>query len=305
MNILITGGAGYVGTVLADELVAAKHEVTIFDNFMYGVEPVAHLSHRVKLVPGDVRDASAVEVVVKDAEVVLHLAALVGFPLCARDPAVAYAVNAKGSQNVVDCIRGDQLLVFASTGSTYGLVDGECTEDSPTTPLSVYGQTKLAGEEICRGAGGVALRFATLFGLSPCMRFDLLVNTFVYRAIHDKYLVIYEGHHKRTFLHVADAVAAYLLMIARGSEFKGDVFNVGWGALNKTKREIASVVNEHFPFYVHEADVGKDSDCRDYLVNYDKLGNIGFEPQRELSASIVEIGHLASLIRPENRWRIA
>jgi nucleoside-diphosphate-sugar epimerase len=304
MKILVTGGAGYVGAVLTETLVDAGYDVTVFDSLAFGVQPILHLADRARIVQGDVRDADAVRRAVSDADAVIHLAAVVGFPACTSRPIEARQINVDGTCNVADALSNSQHLIFASTGSTYGLIAGECTEESPTEPLSLYGQTKLEAEAVCRDKGGTSLRFATLFGLSPCMRFDLLVNTFVYRAIRDRYLVLYEGGHKRTFLHVLDAVDGYLLVLAQAAALKGDVFNVGWGDLNYTKRAIAEAVDRYYGFYIHEAEVGNDLDCRDYHVNYDKVAGIGFRPHRSLSFGIPEVGKIVPFISADNRWRI-
>ncbi len=305
-RVLITGGAGYVGSVLCQRLLTAGHQVTVFDKLQFGIEPLVHLldvGSRLKCVNGDIRDRKVVAEALKGQDVVLHLAAIVGFPACAAEPAMAEEVNIWGSRNVAEQISPDQTFVYASTGSTYGLVNGICTEETPISPLSHYGRTKAEAEKICRAAGAVCLRFATVFGASPCMRFDLLVNSFVFQAIHKKYLMLYEGGHKRTFVHVRDAAESYLVAINNWPAVKGVVFNVGDNALNLTKRQVADAISKVYPVYVHEASVGKDADCRDYQVDYSKFSALGFHGTVDLADGIKEIGELAKLVKIENRWR--
>lgn len=308
MKVLVTGGAGYVGSVLVDLLLAESwlDELTIYDTFRWGVDSVLHFvgSPRVKLVKGDIRNKELLRSCICKVDVVLHLAALVGFPICAANPEEAEAVNVGGSRVVADLVSPSQVFVYASTGSTYGLVNGTCTEETPIAPLSLYGKTKAEAETICRDKEATCLRFATVFGVSPCMRFDLLVNSFVFQAIRNKYIVMYEGHHRRTFLHVCDAARAYLLAIQRNTMMKGSVYNVGSDNMNFTKREVADAVNQVYPVYIHEAEIGKDQDKRDYQVSYTKLSQLGYHTRMSLNAGIREVGSIVQLIQFVDRWRV-
>jgi nucleoside-diphosphate-sugar epimerase len=290
--------------VIADTLCSAGHEVTVFDSFRYGEGPaLSLLRHGVRVVRGDVTVPAAVAAEVVRHDAVVHLAALVGFPLCDAEPLMAEEVNVNGTQNVVRAMHADQLLVYASTGSVYGRVDGLCTEDRAPAPLTRYGRTKLDGERIVREFGGVSLRFATLFGVSPCMRFDLMVNAFVYRAVHIGWLVLYQGADRRSFLDVGDAAESYRFALERYDDMAGDVFNVGDPSLNLTKREIAEAVAERFPLRIIHEDVAVDPDQRDYEVSFEKIRTAGFKSQVPLGESIEAIGAAARLNSGESTWR--
>jgi len=304
MRVLITGGAGFKGCVVADVLHSAGHEVTVLDTFRYGEGPGISLLRRgINVVRGDVTIPGRLAEEVAKHDAVVHLAALVGFPLCDAEPLMAEEVNVVGTQNLVDAMRPDQLLVYASTGSVYGRIDGVCTEDRPTAPLTRYGRTKLAAERIAIGFGGVSLRFATLYGVSPCMRFDLLVNAFVYRAIHIGWMVLYQGDDRRSFLDVVDAAHAYRFAIEHYGDMAGRVFNIGDPELNLTKREIAQAVAERFPMRIVNEEVATDPDQRNYEVSFDKVRSLGFKARVPLGDSIEAIGAAARLSTGEAMWR--
>ncbi len=196
-------------------------------------------------------------------------------------------------------------MIFASTGSTYGKVEGICTEETPIDPLTLYGSTKWEAEQMVRDAGGVSLRFATVFGVSPRLRLDLLVNDFVHQALHNKQIVLYEGHFRRTFLHVQDAANSYLLAIDRFDDMAGEAFNIGDNSMNYTKREIAMKIREHLDYYLHEADVGEDLDKRDYEVSYDKIHALGFNNTINLNDGVLELIKVLSHLQVTNEWRNA
>lgn len=309
-KVLVTGGAGYVGSVLSQKLAELGCEVTIFDRLDFGVDSIIHLltvsaPGKIQCIRADIRNKEFLAREMTRNDVILHLAALVGFPACAADPQQATEVNVGGSRNIAELVSKDQIFVYASTGSTYGLVNGVCTEETPISPLSHYGRTKAEAEKICQAAGAVCLRFATVFGASPCIRFDLLVNNFVWQAVHRKYLVMYEGNHKRTFIHAVDAAESYILAMKNStpSEMGGKVFNVGSNDLNLTKREVAEAINQIYPVYIHEASVGKDADCRNYCVDYSKLAAYGFKATVGLAQGIREVGEIAKLVNVSNRLR--
>lgn len=304
MRVLITGGAGFKGCVIAERLHAAGHDVTVFDRFRYGEAPgIGLLRHGVRVVRGDVTDRDSVAHEVKRHDAVVHLAGMVGFPLCDAEPLMADEVNVGGTRNVVDAMHPDQLLVYASTGSVYGRVDGVCTEDREPTPLTRYGRTKLDGERVAIEFGGVSLRFATMFGVSPCMRFDLMINAFVYRAVHIGWMVLYQADDRRSFLDVVDAAASYELALDRYPDMRGEVYNVGDPALNLTKREVAGAVQQHFPMRVMIEDVATDPDQRNYEVSFAKIRALGFRAQVPLGVSIRAIGDAARLMTGEAAWR--
>lgn len=306
MKILVTGGAGYIGCMLVPLLLQRQYKVTVYDNFAWGVKPILHfITHPgLEIISGDVRDTDKIQKAVKESDLVVHLAAIVGYPACAADQARAKTTNVDGTRNIVKALD-NRHMIFASTGSTYGKVDGICTEDTPIDPLTLYGSTKWEAEKMITDAGGVALRFATVFGVSPRLRLDLLVNDFVYQALHQKQIVMYEGHFRRTFLHVRDAVRSYLTAIDYYEKMKGQAFNVGDNALNYTKKQIAVQVKQHIDFYLHEADVGEDFDKRDYEVSYDKINKFGFKAEVTLDQGVQELIKALRHIKVTNEWRNA
>lgn len=307
MKILVTGGAGYIGALLCPRLLAAGHKVTLLDSFLWGVQPVLHFAREpsLEIVKGDVRDLALVSRLVPEHDVVLHLAAIVGYPACAADPELARATNFDGTRHVAFALGKGQRLVFASTGSTYGAQNGTCTEETPINPLTVYGRTKRDAEKIVLERGGICLRFATVFGLSPRLRLDLLVNDFCYQAVHNGYLIMFEGGHRRTFLHSSDAAESYLFCLEHADEMAGQVFNVGGDQLNFTKREVAERIGRHVRCYLHEAGVGEDQDKRDYTVSYEKIRRLGFRPAVGLDDGIREMLRVMPHIKVTNPWRNA
>ena len=304
MKILVTGGAGYLGSVLLPLLLRQGHSVVLLDTFSWGLKPVLHFATDpgCTLVTGDIRDRSCLEESCRGVDLAVHLAAIVGYPACAAHPERARSTNIEGTANLVELL-GERPVIFASTGSTYGKVEGVCTEQTPIDPLTLYGMTKREAEKHVLGKGGVALRFATLFGVSPRLRLDLLINDFVYQALHARQIVLYEGHFRRTFLHVLDAASVFLLAIERCSELAGQIFNVGDEALNLTKRDIALKIRERLPFYLHEADVGSDPDQRDYEVCYDKVRGLGFKRGVSIEAGVDELIKVLRHLRVSNSWR--
>ncbi|RMG42642.1 MAG: NAD-dependent epimerase/dehydratase family protein [Candidatus Dadabacteria bacterium] len=306
MKILVTGGAGYLGSLLVPMLLGRGYKVTVLDNFTWGVKPVLHFATHpeLKIIGGDVRSRDVVNQAVTGQDMVIHLAAIVGYPACAADRDKAISTNVEGTRNIVEAARGKK-LIFASTGSTYGKVEGICTEESPIDPLTLYGSTKWEAEKMITDAGGVALRFATVFGVSPRLRLDLLVNDFVYQAVHARQIILYEGHFRRTFLHCRDAARSYLTAIDYYDKMAGEAFNVGDNSMNFTKRQVAEKVREQIDFYLHEAAVGEDQDKRDYAVSYDKIGQFGYKAEVSLEEGIAELLKVVPYIHITNEWRNA
>jgi nucleoside-diphosphate-sugar epimerase len=307
--VLLTGGAGYIGSLLAPLLLDQGYRVTIFDTFTYGAMPVLGFARHphLDLVKGDVRDAEAVARAVTGHDWVLHLAAIVGYPACAADPVRATSTNVDGTRNVVQAMGPGQRLIFASTGSTYGKVIGVATEETPIAPLTLYGRNKRDAERLIRDSKvpHVILRFATVFGSAPRLRLDLLINDFVYQAIHNRQIVLFEGHFRRTFLHSSDAAAVYPFCMSHFDRVAGQVMNVGDAAMNFTKRQVALKIKDYVDYYLHEADVGTDPDQRDYEVDYSRLRNAGFTATVSLDEGLRELVKVLSVLTINNPLRNA
>jgi nucleoside-diphosphate-sugar epimerase len=308
-KILITGGAGYIGSMLAPMLLAKGHKVMIYDSLMYGAMPLLGFSRNpnLEIIKGDVRDAVALAKIIKDHDWILHLAAIVGYPACAADPHLATTTNVEGTWNVLKAMGRGQRLIFASTGSTYGKVEGVVTEATPIAPLTLYGQSKRDAEMIIRDSNKdhVILRFATVFGSSSRMRIDLLVNDFVYQALHNRQIVLFEGHFRRTFLHSTDAAAVYPFTMENFDRMKDDIFNVGDESMNYTKREVALAIRQHVDYYLHEAPVGTDPDQRDYEVDYSKLRSLGYRSNVNLELGVQELIKILRVLMITNTLRNA
>lgn len=295
MNILVTGGAGYLGSILCEHLLDSGHSVVVIDNFMHGQSTLFHLcAHpQFDVVRGDVRDLALVERHLAQADVIIPLAALVGAPICNRDPITAEAVNFAAIRDLNKRRSPQQLMIYPTTNSGYGTQSGAsfCTEDTPLEPISVYGRTKVDAEaEVLGSANAVTLRLATVFGCSPRMRIDLLVNHFVYAAVTDGYIVIFEKDFKRNYVHIRDVADCFEHCIKHQSAMVGRPYNVGLDAANLSKEELAIKVKEHVPnFFIHFAEVGSDPDKRNYIVSNERLREAGFVARRGLDAGIVEL----------------
>lgn len=290
MNILVTGGSGYVGSALVPVLLK-NHKVRILDRLKSGIQPlVSYLPNpSFEVVRGDIRDEKVVSKALEGIDAVVHLAAIVGFPACKRDPWEAESINIGGTKNIVDKL-GDRLIVYASTGSNYGEVDGVCTEDTPTKPLSLYGKTKTEGEKIVKTASNnIIYRFATAFGLSSKLRRDLLINDFVYQALKNKSLLVYEKENKRTFIHVSDMAKSFEFAIHNKDKMNGEVYNVGDESGNMTKEELVLLIRERLDFIYTFAGGWTDPDLRDYVVSYDKLKSLGYKTKVTVDQGIDEL----------------
>lgn len=304
MNILITGGAGYKGILLTEALAEAGHEVTVFDNFMYGYDSVIGLMKypKVEFVQKDIRNVEASDVAGFDA--IFHLAGISGYPACEANPNSAHMINEKSTETLVELLSPEQLLVYASTTSFYGDSGGVCTEETPVKPVSMYGITKYNAEVIChRHENTVSLRFATLFGVGPKMRRDLLVNDFTQKAVQERSLVLFDSKSVRTFLHVRDAIAAYLMVLDHVDEMRGNVYNVGSNSLNHSKMDIAQTIREFVEFEVIDSTL-PDPDVRNFLINFDKIEALGFEHQWSLKDGIQEMVKLYQFYRPNLPYRV-
>jgi nucleoside-diphosphate-sugar epimerase len=295
MKILVTGGAGYLGSILCEHLLDAGHQVTVIDNLMYGQPGLFHLcaNQRFEFVLGDARDETLMRTLVKDADVLIPLAAVVGAPACDRNPWLAQAVNLEAVRLLNRLRSHSQLIVFPNTNSGYGTKSGDtfCTEETPLDPISLYGQTKVQAEiELLDSPNTITLRLATVFGISPRIRLDLLVNHFVHAAVTDRYLVIFEKDFKRNYVHIRDVADCFVYCIANAHDMVGQPYNVGLDAANLSKAELALKIKEYVPnFYIHFAEIGSDPDQRNYIVSNARLRQAGFEARRSLDDGITEL----------------
>lgn len=304
MNILITGGAGYLGSVLVPALLASgQYRVTVLDNFLYRQIPFNHLcmDPGFTVVRGDARDARTVKPLLNKADAVIPLAAIVGAPACALDEHGAMSTNWGAIDLLTDMMAPEQRMLLPVTNSGYGIGEPgvSCTEDSPLRPISIYARSKMQAEETALARGQcISFRFATLFGMSPRMRLDLLVNDFVYRAVTDGAVTLFEAHFKRNYLHVRDAAAAFMYGLAHWQEMQGSPFNVGLSDANLSKRELCERIKLRVPgFTALEAEIGEDPDKRDYVVSNERIERAGFKPMRTLDDGITELIKGYAMIR--------
>lgn len=295
MRVLVTGGAGYLGSVLCEHLLGRNYTVRVVDNLMYGQHSLFHLcaNPSFEFVRGDVRDESVMRDALKGADAVIHLAAIVGAPACDRDPLLAQTVNYE-SVRLLNRLRGrGQLVIYPTTNSGYGTKSGDvlCTEETPLEPISLYGRSKVQAEQELLGSpNAVTLRLATVFGVSPRMRLDLLVNHFVYAAVTDGYLVVFEKDFKRNYIHIRDVADCFLHCLEHADSMVGRPFNVGLDDANLSKEELALKVKQFVPrFYINFSEVGSDPDKRNYIVSNERLRKAGFEARRSIEAGIVEL----------------
>jgi nucleoside-diphosphate-sugar epimerase len=295
MKILITGGAGYIGSVLTPHLLAEGHDVTVLDNFLFGqgtlLDCCRHDSFHV--VRGDCRDEALIKPLVAKADAIIPLAALVGAPMCKQDQIGARTINQEAVELICRLAASSQWLLMPVTNSGYGI--GEkgifCTEETPLRPISLYGTTKVAAEAaILAHANSLTFRLATVFGMSPRMRVDLLVNDFVHRAVTDRAVVIFEGHFKRNFIHIQDVANVFSFALKNFDRMKGKPYNVGLEDANLSKLELCAVIKKQVPgFTFLEAAVGEDPDKRDYIVSNQRLLATGFSPEWNLDRGIREL----------------
>lgn len=294
-RILVTGGAGYLGSILVPELLAQGHKVTVLDNFMFKQTSLNHLcaDPNFSVERGDARDEKTMARLVKSADIVIPLAALVGAPLCARDEIGTITTNRDAVVLLCRFMSKDQRLLMPVTNSGYGI--GEkgkfCDENSPLRPISLYGRTKVEAEMAAlQRENSISFRLATVFGMSPRMRIDLLVNDFVYRAVYDRFVVLFEAHFKRNYIHVRDVARAFLHGINNFDSMRQQPYNVGLSDANISKMELCDVIRKHISdFTVLEAPVGEDPDKRDYIVSNAKIEATGFQPAYSLDAGVVEL----------------
>jgi nucleoside-diphosphate-sugar epimerase len=303
-KVLVTGGAGYIGSVLVPALLDRGFAVTVVDNFMYGQDSLAGVCYHkdFALVRGDVRSEAVMRPLVKDADIIIPLAALVGAPLCDRDPMAATSTNLTAIVNMLAWLSREQRVLLPVTNSGYGI--GEpgkfCTEETPIRPVSLYGRDKVEVERILldRHASALSFRLATVFGVSPRMRLDLLVNDFTYRAYFDRFIVLFESHFKRNYVHVRDVARAFLHGIDNFDSMKGGPYTVGLSDANLSKFELCERIQRHLPAFVFsESNVGHDPDQRDYIVSNEKIERTGYRPAYSLDDGISELIKGFAMIR--------
>jgi nucleoside-diphosphate-sugar epimerase len=296
-RVLITGGLGYLGGILCEHLLQAGFHVTALDNLMYGQgqQGLFHLcaNPNFEFIKGDVRDEPIMKAALRSADVIVHLAAIVGASACDHDPLLATSVNFDSVRLLQDLRSRSQLVIYPNTNSGYGITSGQsfCTEESPLQPISLYGRTKVDAERLLLDSPNtIALRLATVFGMSPRMRLDLLVNHFVYVAAKESYLVIFEKDFKRNFVHVRDVADCMIHCIGHADRMVGRTYNVGLDDANLSKEELARKIQQHVPkFYLHFAPIGQDPDKRNYMVSSNRLREAGFTARRSLDLGIREL----------------
>ena len=295
MKILVTGGAGYIGSVLVPMLLQEGHDVTVIDNLMYKQTPLLDVCHnsRFCFVRGDARDKNLLEKHMEGKNALIPLACLVGAPLCDKMPREAESINRDAIKLVVELRKPGQKILYPNTNSGYGIgqKDMYCTEDTPLTPISLYGKLKCEAEQAVLEAGdSVVFRLATVFGVSQRMRLDLLVNDFVYRAVNDGFVVLFEADFKRNYIHVRDVARAFMHGIVNFEKMKGHVYNVGLSDANLSKRELCVEIQKQVPkFYFVDAKIGEDPDKRNYIVSNEKIERTGFRPEVSLAEGITEL----------------
>tara|TARA_B100001250_G_C19772804_1_gene778034 strand:- start:671 stop:1609 length:939 start_codon:yes stop_codon:yes gene_type:complete len=307
-KILITGGAGYIGSVLTSKLLDSGYDVTVFDNFMYKQNSLLSVCHQkqLEIIVDDVRNKNALKKQVEKHDIIIPLAAIVGAPACEKDKALATEINQIQIENITNWVSNDKMIIYPVTNSGYGIGTKNqfCTEESPLSPISHYGKTKVKGEKaLFRLENAISFRFATVFGSSPRMRMDLLVNDFVYRAFSDRYIILFESHFKRNYIHIRDCSAVFLHAINNFDSMYGHAYNVGLSDANLSKMELCKKIKGHLSdFIIMESEYNEDPDKRDYIVSNNKIESTGWKPHFSIDDGIEELLKLYSYmsVNPNN-----
>jgi nucleoside-diphosphate-sugar epimerase len=294
-KILVTGGAGYLGSTMVPDLLMSGHKVTVVDNFMFHQSSLNHVCNNpnFSIVKGDIRIERVMKPLLKNADIVIPLAALVGAPLCNLDPVGATTVNHDAITLMLKLLSKQQIVLMPTTNSAYGTGEDNnyCTEDSPLRPISQYAIEKVAIEkELMQRENAISFRLATVFGMSPRMRIDLLVNDFTYRAVNDRFVVLFEGHFRRNYVHVRDVSRAFQHAIVNFDRMRGQIYNMGLSEANISKKELCQTIQKYLPDFIYvDAQVGSDPDQRNYIVSNKKIESTGFSTSMTLDAGIIEL----------------
>jgi len=294
-NILVTGGAGYIGSILTPELLKLGHTVTVLDNFIYRQNSLLDCCayENFNVIKGDVRDEDVLSPLLQKADYIIPLAALVGAPICDKDKVGTVTVNRDAIALLVKLSSKKQKIIIPTTNSGYGIGKKGvyCTEDSPLNPITLYGRMKMEAEKIVLERGNsISFRLATVFGMSPRMRIDLLVNNFTYRAVNDRFVVVFEGHFKRNYIHIRDVARVFIHAMENFDTMKDQVYNVGLSDANISKLELCEKIKGQIQDFVYlEAPIGEDPDKRDYIVSNEKIEKTGYKTAYSLEMGIKEL----------------
>jgi len=305
-KILVTGGAGYIGSTLVPILLKQGFQVTVLDSLIFNQPSLLDccVDKNFEFIQADICDHDLVNGILSEFDIVIPLAAIVGAPACRRNPSLTRLVNYDSHMNIVKNVSAEQKVLFPTTNSGYGIgeKDAYCTEETPLRPISEYGRTKVKIEKAFLDRGNaVTFRLATVFGMSPRMRMDLLVNDFVFRAVKDKAIVIFEEHFRRNYIHVRDVAKAFLFGIENYEKMKGEPYNVGLSSANLTKRQLAEKIKKYVPeLYIHPAEIGEDPDKRDYIVSNDKIESLSWKPNHTLDDGIQELIKGYNILKPNS-----
>lgn len=304
LKVLVTGGAGYLGTTLVPTLLKNGYQVTVFDNLMFQQGPLLDCCHdpNFHFINADVRNERHLKEAMKDKDIIIPLAALVGAPLCAKDEHSTIAINRDAVVNINKFRSKDQRILFPTTNSGYGIGQDNiyCTEETPLRPISLYGTTKSEAEyELLQSENVITFRLATVFGCSPRMRLDLLVNDFTYRAFSQKYIVLFEAHFKRNYIHVKDVAKVFLHGISNFDAMKNQTYNVGLSSANLSKMELCLEIKKQIPdFFITESEINKDPDQRNYIVSNEKIEKTGYMPDFDIQMGVTELIKGFSILTP-------
>ena len=305
-KILITGGAGYIGSVLCQLLLMKGFKITVIDNLLFGQNSLNYCCQykNFEFINGDISDLNLIKNLISKNDIIIPLAAIVGTPACKKNPNLAKLINYDSTVNIIKNISNNQLIIFPNTNSGYGIKKGDqyCDEKTPMKPISLYGKHKVQVEKILlKNINSISLRLATVFGVSPRMRTDLLVNDFVLKAYNDRYLILFEENFRRNFIHVRDVAYTFYFAINNFKKMRGNAFNVGLSSANLTKKKLALKIQKHLPeTYIHSAKIAEDPDKRDYLVSNEKLESIGWSPKYSLDQGIKELIKCYAMLKINN-----